>query len=220
MRSASRRRTSSVDACVVTRFGRTHETAALALGDRDVPLIEEPLLDDIYIGELEGRTLDDYRDWKRAHTRADAFPGGESLDAAARRYAAGFRRLLELPHRRVLVVCHEIPVRYAVNAAGGSDDLDGPVHDIVNADAVPVRRGRARTGSGGDRAGSSDRRRRDPRRSAGERTRTSKGLAAQRDLNPPRLPVPPHPRGGQTLAPDEERERLAHAVDHRTRQGD
>jgi AcrR family transcriptional regulator len=29
---------------------------------------------------------------------------------------------------------------------------------------------------------------------AGERTRTSKGLAAQRDLNPPRLPVPPHPR--------------------------
>src|SRR5204862_7487200 len=29
---------------------------------------------------------------------------------------------------------------------------------------------------------------------AGERTRTSKGLAAQRDLNPPRLPVPPRPR--------------------------
>ena len=24
-------------------------------------------------------------------------------------------------------------MRYAINAAGGSDDLDGPVHDIVNA---------------------------------------------------------------------------------------
>jgi 2,3-bisphosphoglycerate-dependent phosphoglycerate mutase len=122
-----------LDACVVTRFGRTHETAALALDGRDVPMLEEPLLDDIYIGELEGRTLDDYRAWKQEHTRADAFPGGESLDAAALRYAAGFRRLLELPHARVLVVSHEIPVRYALNAADGSSDLDGPAHDIVNA---------------------------------------------------------------------------------------
>jgi broad specificity phosphatase PhoE len=96
-------------------------------------MLEEPLLDDIDVGDLEGRTIDDYRAWKRGHTRADAFPGGESLDDAARRYAAGLRRLLELPHERVLVVCHEIPVRYAVNAAAGSDDLDGPVHDIVNA---------------------------------------------------------------------------------------
>ncbi len=46
---------------------------------------------------------------------------------------AGYRALLALPQASVLVVCHEIPVRYAVNAAGGSDDLDGPVHDIVNA---------------------------------------------------------------------------------------
>ena len=29
---------------------------------------------------------------------------------------------------------------------------------------------------------------------AGERTRTSKGRVPQRDLNPPRLPVPPRPR--------------------------
>ena len=32
---------------------------------------------------------------------------------------------------------------------------------------------------------------------AGGRTRTSKDLAAQRDLNPPRLPIPPRPRGIQ-----------------------
>jgi hypothetical protein len=30
-------------------------------------------------------------------------------------------------------VCHEIPVRYAVNAAAGSDDLDAPLHDVANA---------------------------------------------------------------------------------------
>jgi len=122
-----------LDACVVTRFPRTHETAAIALGGREVPTIEEPLLDDIDVGDLEGKTIDDYRTWKRAHIRADAFPGGESLDDAARRYARAFRNLLALPHDRVLVVCHEIPVRYALNGASGSDQLDGPVHDLLNA---------------------------------------------------------------------------------------
>jgi hypothetical protein len=33
----------------------------------------------------------------------------------------------------VLVVCHEIPIRYALNVAGGSNDLDRPVHTIPNA---------------------------------------------------------------------------------------
>jgi hypothetical protein len=31
------------------------------------------------------------------------------------------------------VVCHEIPLRYALNAAAGSDDLDAPTHDVANA---------------------------------------------------------------------------------------
>ncbi len=35
---------------------------------------------------------------------------------------------------RVLVVCHEIPVRYALNAAAGSEELDGPpFHNLPNA---------------------------------------------------------------------------------------
>jgi broad specificity phosphatase PhoE len=92
----------------------------------------EPLLDDIDVGELEGQTIDEYRAWKRAHRRRDPFPGGESLDAAAVRYADAYGRLLDRPERRVLVVCHEIPVRYAVNAAAGSEELDGPVHEIRN----------------------------------------------------------------------------------------
>ena len=120
-------------ACVVTRFGRTRETAEIALDGRGVPIVEEPLLDDIDVGDLEGQTVEDYRTWKRSHTRAEPFPGGESLDDAARRYARGFERLLDLPHDRVLVVCHEIPVRYALNAAAGSDQLDGPVHALGNA---------------------------------------------------------------------------------------
>jgi len=122
-----------LDLGVHTRFARTRETLELALAGRDVPSIEEPLLDDIKVGDLEGCSLDDYRAWKHAHTRSDAFPGGESLDDAAGRYARAFRALLARPEQRVLVVCHEIPVRYALNAAAGSADLDGPAHLIANA---------------------------------------------------------------------------------------
>jgi broad specificity phosphatase PhoE len=122
-----------IELCVHTRFSRTVETAEIALAGRDVPFLEEPLLDDIKIGELEGKTLDDYRDWKREHTRADPFPGGESLDDAARRYAEAYRRVLARPESSILVVTHEIPLRYAINAADGSDDLDGPTRQLANA---------------------------------------------------------------------------------------
>jgi 2,3-bisphosphoglycerate-dependent phosphoglycerate mutase len=122
-----------IEVCVVTRFGRTRETAEIALDGRDVPFEVETLLDDIDVGELEGIPLDEYRAWKRAHTRRDSFPGGESLDDAARRYAQAFRQLLDRPETSILVVTHEIPLRYAINAADGSDDLDGPAHQLANA---------------------------------------------------------------------------------------
>lgn len=122
-----------LDVCICTRFTRTRETAEIALAGREVPIEVEPLLDDIDVGNLEGVPLDDYRAWKREHTRRDPFPGGESLDAAALRYARAFRRLLERPETSFLVVTHEIPLRYAINAADGSDDLDGPAHQLANA---------------------------------------------------------------------------------------
>ncbi len=122
-----------LELCVHTRFGRTQQTADAILAGRDVPRLEEPLLDDIDVGVLEGASLDAYRDWKDAHARDEPFPGGESLDAAAHRYATAFRRLVDRPEQALLVVCHEIPVRYALNAAAGSDDLDAPEHTISTA---------------------------------------------------------------------------------------
>jgi len=123
----------SLELCVHSRFPRTRETAQIALAGRDLPFEEDAALDDIDIGELEGKTIDDYRAWKHEHTRHDAFPGGESLDDAARRYADAYERLLQRPESRILVVTHEIPLRYAINAAAGSDDLDGPAHQLANA---------------------------------------------------------------------------------------
>jgi broad specificity phosphatase PhoE len=122
-----------IDLCVHTQFSRTLETAQLALAGRDVPLLEVPMLGDVALGELEGKRLEEYRAWKRAHTRRDPFPGGESLDEAARRYAKAFEQLLERPETTILVVTHEIPLRYAINAADGSNDLDGPAHQLANA---------------------------------------------------------------------------------------
>ena len=123
-----------LDLCVHTRFERTRETAEHALEGRDVPVETEPLLDDVKIGELEGEPLARYREAKRELGRKHPFPGGESLDEAGLRYAEAFARLGRVDARRVLVVCHEIPVRYALNAAAGSDRLDGPpFHDIANA---------------------------------------------------------------------------------------
>ena len=136
-----------IDLCVTSQFPRAQETARLALGSRAAEVTHEidPDLDDIRIGELEGTSIADYRVWKRAHTRADHFPGGESLDEAAMRYAAAFARLAARTEDTILCICHEIPVRYAINAAGGSPDPDRPFHDVPNAtpflfDAAALRR--------------------------------------------------------------------------------
>jgi probable phosphoglycerate mutase len=123
----------ALDVVLVSDFPRAIQTANIALTGRDVPHVVDPELGDIRLGELEGRTLEDYRAYKRGRTRDDAFPGGESLNDAARRYAGAYERVLARPEQAILVVCHEIPVRYAINAAAGSTDLDGPIHDVANA---------------------------------------------------------------------------------------
>ena len=122
----------ALDLCVHTRFGRSRRTAEITVASRDLLMVEEPLFDDIDLGDLEGETIEDYRAWKHSHRRDEAFPNGESLDDAARRYATGFEGLLKRAEQRILIVCHEIPVRYALNAAAGSDSLDGPAHEIGN----------------------------------------------------------------------------------------
>jgi len=125
-----------IDLCVVSRFRRAQETARIALGEARaaaVPRVVDGDLDDIRIGELEGRTLADYRTWKHGRSRDEPFPGGESLDDAARRYADAYERILRRDEKTVLCICHEIPVRYAINMASGSEQFDAPLHDVRNA---------------------------------------------------------------------------------------
>ena len=122
-----------VDLVAVSPFPRALQTANIALAGRDVPHLVDEELGDVRIGDLEGKSLDDYRAAPAHSNRKERFPGGESLDEAALRYAGVFERLLERDEAVTLVVCHEIPVRYVANAAAGSEELNGPLRFVANA---------------------------------------------------------------------------------------
>jgi broad specificity phosphatase PhoE len=122
-----------LDLVAVSPFPRALQTANIALAGREVPHHVDDALGDIRIGELEGSSLDAYREAPAHSNRKERFPGGESLDEAALRYADAFEGLLARDERATLVVCHEIPVRYVVNGAAGSGELDGPLHYVANA---------------------------------------------------------------------------------------
>ena len=123
-----------IDLVAVSPFPRALQTANIALAGREVPHLVDDDLGDVRIGELEGKTLDDYRAAPAHSNRKERFPSGESLDEAALRYAGAFERLLARDEPVTLVVCHEIPVRYLANAAAGSGELNGPLRFVANAD--------------------------------------------------------------------------------------
>jgi alpha-ribazole phosphatase len=117
---AARLESEPVDLCVVTEFARTVETADLALAGRDVPRVVVRDLNDPFYGEFEGKTLAEYRTWAGAAGPRDVPPGnGEARVAIAERYARGFRWLLGRPEETILVVCHSLPIAFALAAADG-----------------------------------------------------------------------------------------------------
>ena len=122
-----------LDLVAVSPFPRALQTANIALAGREVPHLVDEELGDVRIGELEGKSLDDYRATPAHSNRKERFPGGESLDEAALRYAGVCERLLARDEAVTLVVCHEIPVRYLANAAAESAELNGPLSFIANA---------------------------------------------------------------------------------------
>ena len=122
-----------IELVLVSPFPRTVQTANIATAGRHATHELDDDLGDVRIGELEGATLDDYRAQPAHDDPTLRFPGGESLNEAALRYAGAFERLLARHEGVTLAVCHEIPVRYAVNAASGGESLNGPLHTVANA---------------------------------------------------------------------------------------
>jgi probable phosphoglycerate mutase len=106
--------------CVTSEFQRARETADLAVGDRDLPRLVLPELNDPLIGPFEGGRLEEYRAWASTHpSTAAPGPGGESRLAIVERYARGFRTLLARREDAILVVCHSLPIAYALGAREG-----------------------------------------------------------------------------------------------------
>ena len=127
-----------VDLGVRTRFPRTEQTIAILLEGREVPVVVCADLDDVLLGEFEGRSVEDYRRFRDENGQEARPRGGESrLDALAR-YTRGFERLLEVDARAPLVVTHDIPIRFLANAIAGEDPLEGSVHAVANASLLTV----------------------------------------------------------------------------------
>jgi broad specificity phosphatase PhoE len=129
-----------LDLALHTRFMRTRETLAILLGRRhDVPIVIEPAFDDIDVGVFEGQVIQTYREWRALHGPEQAVPGGESRLGALARYADGFARVLARRDARcVLLVVHDVPIRFLRNALMRTDPLDGPVRAIANLECLTV----------------------------------------------------------------------------------
>jgi alpha-ribazole phosphatase len=113
-------RTVPINLGVATDFARTQETLELALGDRDVPRVVIPTLNEIHFGRYDGGALEVYRAWAADELPSTLAPGGgESRATAAARFAAGARELLARPEARLLVVAHALVIRYLLDAADG-----------------------------------------------------------------------------------------------------
>jgi broad specificity phosphatase PhoE len=109
-----------IELCVVTEFPRTHETADLALGDRKIPRLVLADLNDPFYGAFEGGPLAEYRRWAATHGPEDVPPGGgETRVAIATRYVRGFETILGREEGTILVVCHSLPIAFALASADG-----------------------------------------------------------------------------------------------------
>src|SRR4029077_2339358 len=104
-----------------------------------VPVALASAFDDVAVGIFEGRDVQTYREWRAQDGPEQAPPGGERRLCALARYAGGCARLLARRDARcVLLVVHDIPIRFLRNALLGLDPLEGPVRTVANLERVCV----------------------------------------------------------------------------------
>lgn len=111
------RRLAGVDLGLVitTEFLRTQQTAAIIMAGRSIP--QEVLVDlnDPRQGDYEGKPFELYAQWMDRSTIDEPIPGGgESQLDAVRRYARGWRTVVERADRPLLVVAHAFPISVAL----------------------------------------------------------------------------------------------------------
>jgi probable phosphoglycerate mutase len=133
-----------LDGIVCTARLRTRVTAEL-VGDGRAPTPEivcVPELSEIAAGAFAGRPVDEYRAWVRGRPLTEAPEGGESVVAAATRYAAGLEIVAGMPHRGLLAVLHNLPLRMIANVLAGEDPVRGRVQRFEQDRVLRIDRGR------------------------------------------------------------------------------
>ncbi len=117
-----RLRGESIDLCITSRFPRTRETADIALEGRPVPRRVIRELDDVRVGDFEGRDVEDLRRWQQVNPPTAEPPGGgESRVESVLRYCDAYRVLLTLDEPSLLVVAHGLPVTAVLLGMRGED---------------------------------------------------------------------------------------------------
>ena len=100
---------------ITTEFPRTKQTAEVILEGRAVPREAVPDLNDPRQGDFEGKAFEAYARWLDETGMADRIPGGgESQLDAVRRYARGWRTVVERSSVPVLIVAHAFPISVAL----------------------------------------------------------------------------------------------------------
>jgi broad specificity phosphatase PhoE len=130
-----------IDLCVVSELERTRQTAEIAFAEKAVPRLSLPELNDPLYGRYEGGPLESYLAWALANDSAAEPPGGgERRQRLVARYAAGFRKLLERPERKILIVTHSLPVAYVLMAIAGQGPAPRvPLVEYAKVHAIAAR---------------------------------------------------------------------------------
>jgi broad specificity phosphatase PhoE len=109
-------RAEPVDLCATSAFERTKETAELAFAGRPVPRLVVRELNDHPAGAFEGSGIAEYLEWAHASPSWEPIPGaGESRVDAVRRFARGYRLLLERPEPTIVAILHSLPISYLLS---------------------------------------------------------------------------------------------------------
>lgn len=110
-------RVEAIDLCVTSEFERTKETAEIALERRGaIPRLVVPELNDHPAGGFEGMGMAKYLEWAHTSPSHEPIPGtGESRLDISRRFARGFRILLDRPEPTIVAILHSLPISYLLS---------------------------------------------------------------------------------------------------------
>lgn len=111
-----------VDLCFASQLLRATQTAAVAMAGRAISVIELADLNEPAAGEFEGGPVDTYNDWVVTNGYWAPNPRGESQVEALCRFLCAFRRILDHPADRIVVVAHALPIAWLREGVRASVD--------------------------------------------------------------------------------------------------